>query len=173
MTHKTLLGTNKLGYSSAKMKIDLKLIPCIYHARQFSVMFSNFGQSYVRFGEIFWGLFQNCYKIWPLYARPIYLPPKKWVWKRGLPEVTVVPIFEGKTPIMHVSWEPTGPLLPERPELSPLIVNTNGYIAFLFHFVVKGRTCSLIIFTHYLNALYDELHNTMHCVVFIQACAWS
>ena len=37
-------------------------------------------------------------------------------------------------------------------ELSPCIINTSGYMAFLFHFVVKKGACSLIIFTHYLNA---------------------
>ena len=44
----------------------------------------------------------------------------------------------------------TGPLLPEP---CPRIVNTSGYIAFLFHFVVKEGARSVIIFTHYLNAL--------------------
>ena len=53
----------------------------------------------------------------------------------------------------------TGPPLPE---LSPRIVNTSGYIAFLFHFVVKGRACSLIIFTHYLNALQASVRG-MKC----------
>ena len=54
---------------------------------------------------------------------------------------------------------PTGPPLVE---LSPRIVNTSGYMAFLFHFVVEEGACSLIIFTQ---------RNTPHC--FIQAPVWS
>ena len=53
--------------------------------------------------------------------------------------------FKIKVNLLH-----TGPPLPE---LSPHIVNTSGYIAFLFHFVVKEGASSLIIFTHYINAL--------------------
>ena len=40
-------------------------------------------------------------------------------------------------------------------------------MAFPFYFVVKGRACSLIIFTHYVNALKasardTKLHNAKH-----------
>ena len=46
----------------------------------------------------------------------------------------------------------TGP-----PELSPRIVNTSGYIAFLFQFVVKGRVCSLIIPSPFVDYLCDYI----------------
>ena len=60
----------------------------------------------------------------------------------------VSPLWGRESQLYMVST--TGPALTE---LSPRIVNTSGYIAFLFHIVVQGRACSLIIFTHYINAL--------------------
>ena len=53
--------------------------------------------------------------------------------------------------------------------LGPRIVNTSGYMAFLFYFIVKEGACSLIIFTHYQNALQASMriiNCTTQCTAF-------